>query len=71
MAIAIFPFLPESSQKIWTQLGLNGNVKDSSWSEISELSILSGHVLGDSSPLFTKVEISDIEKHKKNLGPSE
>jgi methionyl-tRNA synthetase len=71
MAIAIFPFLPESSQKIWTQLGLDGNVKDSSWTDISKLKISSGHVLGDSSPLFTKVETSDIEKHKKNLGPSE
>jgi len=70
MAIALFPFLPESSQKIWTQLGLEGDVNDSSWSDISELGISSGHVLGDSSPLFTKVEVADIEKHKKNLGSS-
>jgi methionyl-tRNA synthetase len=70
MAIALSPFLPESSQKIWIQLGLSGNAKDSSWNDISELNISSGHVLGDSSPLFTKVELSDIEKHKKNLGPS-
>jgi methionyl-tRNA synthetase len=27
--------------------------------------------LGDASPLFAKVEESDIERHKKQLGPSE
>ena len=29
------------------------------------------HLLGDASPLFVKVEESDIEKHKRQLGPSE
>ena len=71
LAIAIFPFMPESSQKIWNQLGLNTIVNDSSWDDMSELKISSGHLLGDSSPLFTKVEKSDIEKHKTQLGPSE
>jgi methionyl-tRNA synthetase len=60
--------LPESAQKIWTQLGLNGNVEDSFWSDISEFGVLAGHTLGDASPLFVKVEESDIEHHKKQLG---
>ena len=38
---------------------------------MSELRISSGHELGDASPLFAKVEESDIEKYKKELGPSE
>ena len=71
LAIAIFPFMPESSQKIWNQLGLDGMVDDSSWVDMSELKISPGHLLRDSSPLFTKVEKSDIEKHKTQLGPSE
>ena len=71
IAIAIFPFMPESSQKIWVQLGLDGLVNKSSWTDMSKLEISSGHVLGDSSPLFVKVEKTDIEKHKKQLGPSE
>ena len=71
LAIAIFPFIPESAQKIWQQLGLDGNVEGSTWSEISILGITSSHVLGEASPLFVKVENSDIEKHKKQLGPSE
>jgi len=71
MAIALFSFLPESSQKIWTQLGLNGEISNSSWDDISTLGIKANHELGDASPLFTKVEEEDIEKHKSQLGPSE
>ena len=71
LSIALFPFLPESSQKIWTQLGLSGKISDLSWNDISSLGISSGHVLGEASPLFSKVEESDIEKYKKQLGPSE
>jgi len=71
LAIVIFPFLPESAQKIWNQLGLGGNVNESTWNDISILGISSGHALGEASPLFAKVEKSDIEKYKKQLGPSE
>ncbi len=71
MAIVIFPFLPESAQKIWNQLGLDVNVNEFSWNDISVLDISSGHTIGDASPLFVKVEKSDIAKYKKQLGPSE
>jgi methionyl-tRNA synthetase len=71
MAIALFPFIPESSQKIWAQLGLEGKVQNNSWDSLSALEIRSGHNLGEASPLFLKVESKDIEKYKKLLGPSE
>jgi methionyl-tRNA synthetase len=71
MAIALFPFLPESSQKIWEQIGLTGKVNDNKWDSISDISIKSGHTLGDTSPLFVKVEDEDIAKYKKQLGPLE
>ncbi len=68
IAISIFPFLPTSAQKIWTQIGLSGNVSDAKWEEISKLSIPPGFSMGSHSPLFAKVESSDIEKYKKKLG---
>ncbi len=71
LSIAISPFIPKSAQKIWQQLGLEGDVISCSWNDISKLAIPSGHSLGDPSPLFAKVEESDIEKYKKQLGPSE
>ena len=51
-------------------MGLDGNVSDFSWKDMSDIGISSGHILGDASPLFARVETSDIENHKKELGPS-
>jgi len=70
MAISISPFIPDSAQKIWQQIGLEGKPSDCKWDEISSIIIKSGHKLGNISPLFSKVEEMDIEKHKKRLGPS-
>jgi methionyl-tRNA synthetase len=71
MSIALFPFIPESSQKVWIQLGLQGKVQDNMWDSLSILDVKPGHNLGDASPLFSKIESEDIEKYKKQLGPSE
>jgi len=71
MAIALFPFLPESSQKIWIQLGFSGKINENKWDSISDVGVKSGHVLGDATPLFVKVEEADIAKYKKQLGPSQ
>ena len=71
ISIALYPFLPVSAQKIWSQIGLSGDVEKNTWDSLSLLEIKQGHCLGDVSPLFSKVEPSDIEKYKKQLGPSE
>ena len=71
IAISLSSFLPESAQKIWNQLGLDGKISDYAWNEMSELGIPSGYDLGEASPLFARVEVSDVAKYKKQLGPSE
>ena len=68
LAIAIYPFLPKSSQKIWAQLGMNDDVSTQSFDEMSKIVINQGHKLGEVSPLFEKVEESIIEEQKKKLG---
>ena len=68
MAIALYPFIPRSSEKIWSQLGLEGTVSESRWDDISKIKIEPGHPLGDVSPLFSKIESSDIERYKDRLG---
>lgn len=68
LSLSLFPFLPESSQKIWEQLGMDGNVSKQSWSSISKIEIKEGHKIGPASPLFKKVETADIELHKARLG---
>ncbi|HXU94931.1 MAG TPA: class I tRNA ligase family protein, partial [Candidatus Nitrosotalea sp.] len=68
LALSLSPFLPESSQKIWEQLGMSGPVSKQSWSSISKIEVKEGHKIGPASPLFKKVEAADIELHKTRLG---
>lgn len=68
IAIALFPFLPESSEKIWTQLNLAGKISEQKWNSMSDLAVSANHKIGISSPIFKKVEQTDIEKHKAKLG---
>ena len=67
LAVLIYPFLPKSSQKIWTQLGMDGDVSTQRFDEISNIVIKQGHKLGKVFPLFEKVEEAVIEEQKKKL----
>jgi methionyl-tRNA synthetase len=62
--------MPESSQKIWAQLGLEGNVSTQMFDQISNIALNQGHKLGSVSPLFEKVEESVIDEQKSKLGDS-
>jgi methionyl-tRNA synthetase len=67
LAVVIYPFLPKSSQKIWMQLGMDGDVSTQRFDEISNIVIKQGHKLGKVYPVFDKVEESVIEEQKKKL----
>jgi methionyl-tRNA synthetase len=68
LAISLYPFLPESSQRIWEQIGMGGSVSEQTWDSMSEIKIPQGHKIGTASPLFKKIESADIELHKARLG---
>ena len=68
LAICLHPFLPKSSQKIWSQLGLEGNVSDILWNEMSSLVLKSGHKIGVVEPIFSKIEQSVIDEQQSKLG---
>ena len=68
LAIAIHSFLPKASQQIWEQVGMDGNVSDVNWNEMSEISLKPDHKIGKVAPLFAKIESSVIDKQKANLG---
>ena len=68
LAIAIHSFLPKASQKIWEQVGMDGNVSDRSWNEMSEISLKPDHKIGKVEPLFAKIESSVIDEQKAKLG---
>ncbi len=67
ISIALYPFLPTSSEKIWMQIGLSGKITDTLWKSISDLMIKPSHKLGDVAPLFAKVEEADIKKRKEKF----
>ena len=68
LAILLYPFIPESAQKIWSQLGMKGLISEQPWSSISQTLVKPEHRLGTPLPLFAKIEESDIEKRKEKLG---
>ena len=70
LAISSYPFMPGSASRIWSQLGMDGDVGDADWEGASEVAVRPGHGLGEVSPLFAKVERADIERHKSRLGSS-
>jgi methionyl-tRNA synthetase len=67
ISVALYSFLPKSSQRIWSQLGMTGNVSDKPWKSISELELKSGHKLGEITPIFTRVEEADIKQRKEKF----
>jgi methionyl-tRNA synthetase len=67
IAIALYPFLPKSSEKIWQQIGLSGTVSEKQWDEISKIAVNPSHKLGDIAPVFAKIEEEDIKKRKEKF----
>ncbi len=47
---------------------MEGNISDQTWASISDIVIAAGHKIGVVSPLFKKVEASDISTYKSRLG---
>ena len=68
LAIAIHSFLPNASEQIWSQVGMDGSVSKIKWDEISEISLKPGHRIGNVKPVFTKIESSTIDEQKEKLG---
>ena len=68
LAIATHSFLPKASQQIWLQVGMDGNISDTNWNQMSEISLKPGHKIGKVEPLFAKIESSVIDEQKAKLG---
>lgn len=56
-AICVYPFMPSSAQKIWSQLGMKDDIEKISFSEIKSWGMLvPGSKVNKSSPLFPRIE---------------
>ncbi len=67
IALASYPFVPQSSARILNQLGMDGSAAQLSWDDMSKIAIKPGHKLGQVAPLFKKVDQKDIDRHKSKL----
>jgi len=67
LAIVLYPFLPASAEKIWSQLGMNNQISKQPLDLASGFLVKNAHKLGNVTPLFSKVEESDIQNYKKKL----
>ncbi len=62
IAVLVYPYMPESAQKIWNQLGYDKDIKDAKVAEISHWGIIQeGHKLGEAEPIFPRIEVQKEE----------
>jgi methionyl-tRNA synthetase len=67
LALLASPLIPQSAQAVWELLGFTSLLEKSRWKEVSETRIEEGRILGESKPLFRKVEEAEIEEQLAKL----
>jgi len=68
LAVVSAPFLPQTAQRIWDMLGLEGKVRDVPWSDAPTDVFRDGASLPPPDPLFKKIDNKQIAAEKKKLG---
>ena len=68
LATLLNPFLPFSSEEIWSQLGFGRPLEAEKWSSASRLRVEGGRKIGDPKPLFRKIEEKDLTTVRVMLG---
>ncbi len=69
LAIYLTPFIPSTSEEIWRQLGLIGEIGASEWKH-TDKRVEAGHKLGEVKPLFSKIEPGEIDLKLQELEKS-
>lgn len=64
LAILLEPFIPNSAERIWDQLGLDNNVHNQNWSRASRIDMSAHHKIGEIQPLFQKIERRKLDLDK-------
>ena len=67
LAILMEPFLPFTSQKVWTMLNVARPFSQASWDEIGQDVLPAGHVLDRPTILFQKIDDTVIEREIDRL----
>ena len=64
LAVILEPFIPFTTEKLWTLLNLEGSVHEQDWSE-TEKELPPSHKISKAKPLFSKIDDSEEELQAK------
>ena len=65
IAVLVSPYMPESAQKIWTQLGFTDDIEKALVENVKDWDIIpAGHKLGVAAPIFPRIEVQKEVKEK-------
>ncbi len=67
LAVTTQPFLPFSAQRLWTNLGLEGEVADVPWSEAINWEAALGWATQSPTPLFERLDLDEILQIEQGL----
>lgn len=66
-AVMVYPYMPESAQKIWNQLGIHKDICEAKIDEILDWNLFEvGHKLGEATPIFPRLDLEELEKLEKD-----
>jgi methionyl-tRNA synthetase len=69
LAILLEPFIPFSSEKIWSQLQMEktSTLRWQPWKNASNLNIEPDHIIAEIKPIFQKIEIKNLANEKSRF----
>lgn len=64
-AVMIYPYMPETAQKIWNQLGVDKDIAKALVADVEGWELLPvGHTLGNAEPIFPRLDLEALEPKK-------
>ncbi len=67
LSVAMYPFMPDSAQKLWKMIGEEGNLVDEKWDKLASARIKPGQKIGEPEILFVKYEDKIIQEQIDHL----
>jgi len=67
LSVISFPFMPQSSEKLWSMLGYSTDIKEERWQNIGEKELAPGMAIGKPEVLFVKIDDKVIEGEMEKM----
>ncbi len=71
LSVLLSPILPETSEKIWNTLNQDGKASEQDFDEVGKLKLQPGVLIKESKPLFSKIDIEELQIQLKELRTKE